>query len=101
MSDWPIHGPKAAREFLDGVVEAGSDFQVYLSNIIAKSGLSTQSAVYHELKNLLEVLRLAVSYDQLDVGNLARVRTQLGGVAWSGLGLGLGLGLGCGFRVQG
>ena len=38
-----------------------------------KSGLSDNSAAAHEYKNLLSVLKFAISYDQIDCSNLASI----------------------------
>lgn len=71
FSDWPHRGPKATKEFLESVLENGGDLSTYHASFMRKSGLSDHSAAAHELKNLLQVLRLGISYDQLDVSNLA------------------------------
>ncbi|CAE8627459.1 unnamed protein product, partial [Polarella glacialis] len=71
FDDWSHKGPRAVREFLDSVLEAGGDLQVYHGHFMRKSGLAENSACSHELKNLLGMLRLGLSYDQVDVGNLA------------------------------
>ncbi|CAE8614739.1 unnamed protein product, partial [Polarella glacialis] len=71
FDDWPHKGPKAVREFLESVLEAGGDLQVYHGHFVRKSGLAENSACSHELKSLLGILRLGLSYDQVDIGNLA------------------------------
>ena len=73
FDDWPHRGPKAVREFLENVVENGGDITTYHSSFMRKSGLSDNSAAAHEYKNLLAILKLAVSYDQLDCSNLASI----------------------------
>lgn len=73
FDDWPHRGPKATREFLENVVENGGDITTYHSSFMRKSGLSDNSAAAHEYKNLLGILKLAVSYDQLDCSNLASI----------------------------
>jgi hypothetical protein len=73
FEDWPHRGPRAAREFLEGVAMSGGDLSGYHANYLRRSGLSENSSVAHELKNLLTVLRLAISYDQLDFSDLASI----------------------------
>eukprot|EP00435_Cladocopium_sp_Y103_P074179 s45_g47.t1 len=73
FDDWPHRGPKAVREFLENVVESGGDLNNYHSAFMRKSGLSDNSAAAHEYKNLLSIVRLAISYDQLDCSNLASI----------------------------
>ncbi|CAK9071939.1 unnamed protein product [Durusdinium trenchii] len=71
FDDWPHRGPKATKEFLESVLQNGGDLMTYHSSFMRKSGLSDNSAASHEYKNLLNILRLAISYDQVDVSNLA------------------------------
>jgi len=73
FEDWPHRGPKSCREFLESVSEHGGDLTTYHASFLRKSGLSDNSAAAHEYKNLLSVLRYALSYDQLDVSNLASI----------------------------
>jgi len=73
FSDWPFRGPRATHEFLLGVLETGGDVMGYFNTYIKRCGISERSAVYHELKCLFDIIRLALSYDQLDVTNLAAV----------------------------
>ena len=70
--DWPHRGPSATREFLESVLENGGDLSTYHAAFMRKSGLSDHSASAHELKNLLQILKLSISYDQLDV-NIATI----------------------------
>lgn len=71
FEDWPFRGPRAVLEFLTGVEQAGGDLVNYFGTYVRRSGISDRSAVYHDLKCLFEVVRLGVTYDQLDVSNLA------------------------------
>ena len=71
FDDWPHRGPKATKEFLESVLQNGGDLMTYHSSFMRRSGLSDNSAASHEYKNLLNVLRLAIAYDQVDVTNLA------------------------------
>lgn len=65
FSDWPHRGPKAAKEFLESGLESGGDLTAYHAAFMRKSGLSDHG------KNLLQILWLSSSYDQLDVSNIA------------------------------
>jgi hypothetical protein len=58
-------------EFLTVVSEAGGDLIAYFNLYIKKSGIAESSAVFHELKNLFEILRFSIQYDQLDPTNAA------------------------------
>ena len=69
--DWPHRGPKATKDFLESVLENGGDLSTYHAAFMRKSGLSDHSAAAHELKNLLQILKIAISCDQLDVSNVA------------------------------
>lgn len=71
FDDWPFRGPRAVLEFSTGVEQAGGDLVNYFGTYVRRSGISDKSAVYHKLKCLFEVVRLGVSYDQLDASNIA------------------------------
>ena len=71
FTDWPHRGPKAVKDFLESILQNGGDIMTYHSSFMRKSGLSENSAAAHEYKNLLTVLRLGISYDQVDPTNLA------------------------------
>ncbi|CAK0822647.1 unnamed protein product, partial [Prorocentrum cordatum] len=71
FADWPHPGPKATQEFLESVLENGGDLQVWLNAFMRKSGVSENSSVAHELWNLVQIVRLGISYDQIDPTNLA------------------------------
>lgn len=73
FEDFPHRGPRAAREFLESVLENGGDLATYHAAFMRKSGLSDNSAAAHEYKNLLSVLKFAISYDQIDCSNLASI----------------------------
>lgn len=73
FKDWPHRGPGSVREFLESVLEASGDIEVYLGHFLRKSGASDNIACTHELKNLLGIVHLAYSYDQMDVSNLASI----------------------------
>ena len=44
-----------------------------LNAFMRKSGVSENSSVAHELRNLVQIVRLAISYDQLDPANVASI----------------------------
>ena len=73
FDDWPHRGPKAVRDFLESVAENGGDLTTHHASFLRKSGLSDNSAAAHEYKNLIAILKLAISYDQVDCSNLASV----------------------------
>ena len=73
FDDWPHRGPKAVREFLESVSENGGGLANYHSSCMCKIGLSENSPAAHEYKNLLGILKLAISYDQVDCSNLASI----------------------------
>lgn len=70
FDDWSFSGPRATLEFLTSVRESTNDLTGYHFQWIKHSGVNVHSSVVHEHKNLLEVLRLAICRDQLDVTNL-------------------------------
>ncbi|CAE8604544.1 unnamed protein product [Polarella glacialis] len=51
-------------------MESGGGIQVYLGTFMRKSGVADNTACCHELKNLFEMARVGIGYDQIDVGNL-------------------------------
>ncbi|CAK9088616.1 Uncharacterized protein SCF082_LOCUS41845 [Durusdinium trenchii] len=73
FDDWPHRGPRATREFLESVCENGGDFATYHASFMRKSGLPDSCAAAHELRNLLQIVKFAISYDQVDCSNLAAI----------------------------
>jgi hypothetical protein len=53
------------------VLTSGGDLQVYLATFMQKSGISDNTGFAHDLRNLIEILRLMISHDQLDPTNFA------------------------------
>lgn len=70
FDDWSYSGPRAVREFLQSVQEGVCDLSSYHLQWIKHSGVNGRSSVVHEHRNLVEVLRLGISRDQVDVTNL-------------------------------
>lgn len=70
FKDWQFQGPRAAREFLSSINESGTDLGAYHLQWVKNSGVNTHRSVCHEHRNLVEVVRLALCKDQLDVSNL-------------------------------
>lgn len=70
---WSFSGPRSVLEFLKSVQEGTSDLSTYHLQWVRHSGINQHSSVVYEHRNLLEVLRLAISRDQLDVSNLQAI----------------------------
>ena len=70
MKDWGFSGPRAVKEYLESIREASSDLASYHLQWLQHSGANPRTALVHEHRNIIEVLRLGVSRDQLDVSNL-------------------------------
>ena len=72
FDDFPFAEPRAAREYLQSLVEAtDAQFDVYHQEWLSASGVSPSSSVAHDHKILLEALRLGISYDQFNLANSA------------------------------
>lgn len=70
MEDWHFQGPRSVAEFLQSVKEGPCDLSAYHHQWVRQSGVSQHSSIVHEHRNIVEVLRLGVCRDQLDVTNL-------------------------------
>ena len=70
FDDWGFTGPRAALEFLTSVRESTNDLCGYHLQRVKHSGVNSHSSVVREHQNIVEVVRLAISRDQLDVSNL-------------------------------
>ena len=70
LKDWSFAGRRAVKEFLGSIHESGVDLGAYHLQWVTNSGVNQHTSVVHEHRNLLEVVRLALSRDQLDVSNL-------------------------------
>ena len=71
FNDWPHLGPRAIVEFLQSLERQGRDLTAYHEAWLRSSGSHAKSAAAREHAMLTELLRLQVSYDQLDVSNCA------------------------------
>ena len=69
--DWVFRGPSALEELSMAVDATGLDFATYFNHWKMTSGVNPSGGVCIELKHLLEVLRLAFAFDQLEPFNLA------------------------------
>ena len=71
MSFWPVDGPRSVREFLVALRTAGySGLMEYHHDWVRNSGIGEKSSVCREHKFLLELLRVEMEFDQLDVSSL-------------------------------
>ena len=70
MADWGFSGPRAVKEYLQSIREASNDLASYHLQWLQHSGANPRTALVHEHRNILEVLRLGVCRDQVDVTNL-------------------------------
>ena len=70
LEDWGFNGPRAVKEYLQSIREASNDLASYHLQWLQHSGANPRTALVHEHRNILEVIRLAVCRDQLDVTNL-------------------------------
>ena len=75
---WPVSGPRTVREFLIRIRSAGFvGFLAYHSDWAKASGVGERSAVCREHKLLLELLRIMVETDQVDITSLAGTELML------------------------
>ena len=73
FKDWQFKGPRAVREFLDSIHESGTDLGNYHLQWVSNSGVNAHTGACHEHKNLIEMIRLALCRDQLDISNLMSI----------------------------
>ena len=66
---WRLRGPQVFIEFCDVVVQSGADLDVYFQTWASTSGVSENSAAFHEAKMLFEFLKAGLMVDQLDGSN--------------------------------
>jgi hypothetical protein len=72
FEDFPFDEPRAAREYLVGVLEStDGSFDTYHQTWVASSGVAPSSAIAHDHRILLEALRIGLTYDQLNLANSA------------------------------
>ena len=70
LDDWPFKGPRSVLEYLKAILAGPGELIGYHNMWLRSSGVAWNSAAAHEHHHLCEVLRLAISVDQLDVTNL-------------------------------
>lgn len=80
FDDWKLPGPRAAKEWISAVRDGPGDFTVYHAEWVRRSGVAESSAVAHIHFVLCEVLRVAISYDQVDMSNLMAFEIIVGRV---------------------
>ena len=68
---WPLTGPPALKEFLTRVKASSRTLSAHQAKWLAKSGMHGKSSLGREHGFLLEVLEMAMSYDQLNGMNIA------------------------------
>ncbi|CAE8717298.1 unnamed protein product, partial [Polarella glacialis] len=71
IEDFPLQGVRACREYLAAVSEGPGNLNSYHSEWVRLSGVNEASAVCHTHRTLAETLRLLISFDQVDLSNLA------------------------------
>ena len=64
MSDWGFRGPRAVKEYLQSTRGASNDLASYYLQWLQHSGANPRTALAHEHRNILEVLRLGICRDQ-------------------------------------
>ena len=68
---WPVDGPRSVREFLVALRSAGySGLIEYHHDWVRNSGIGDKSSACREHRLLLEILRMLMEFDQLDVSSL-------------------------------
>eukprot|EP00435_Cladocopium_sp_Y103_P022131 s2932_g5.t1 len=70
FQDWQFKGPRAVREFLGSIQESGTDLGSYHLQWVKNSGINQHTGACHEHRNLIELVRLGLCRNQLDVSNL-------------------------------
>ncbi|CAE8642006.1 unnamed protein product [Polarella glacialis] len=71
IDDFPLQGVRACREYLSAISEGPGNIVSYHSEWVRLSGVNEASAVCHTHRTLAETLRLLVSFDQVDLSNMA------------------------------
>lgn len=67
MADWGFSGPRAVKEYLQSIREASNDLASYHLQWLQHSGANPRTAPVHEQRNILEVLRLGICRDQIEL----------------------------------
>eukprot|EP00972_Heterocapsa_arctica_P111336 16390898-Heterocapsa_arctica.AAC.1 len=68
---FPLQGHLVGPDFLTGAVATGHELIAYSDHYLQQSGLNPKSGVAIEFQTLMTILHFLVSYDQVNVLNLA------------------------------
>ena len=71
FGDFPHHGPPECLKFLRAVTEDYENIRRWFEAWCHKYHIGEADRLYHEMVNLVEVLHLGCTYDQLNMGALA------------------------------
>ncbi|CAK0827978.1 unnamed protein product [Prorocentrum cordatum] len=72
FDDFPFDDPRAAKEYLDGILETtDGSFDAYHRNWCMAAGVSPNSGIAHDRRIILEAMRLGLTYDQINLANSA------------------------------
>ena len=70
FDDWGLAGPAVLFEYLTALKTAGIELSAYHLAWVRNSGVPPWMSIVHEHRILIEVIRIAIAVDQLDVANL-------------------------------
>ena len=70
LDDWGLAGPAVLFEYLTALKNTGIELSAYHLAWVRNSGVSEWISIVHEHRILIEVIRIAIAVDQLDVTNL-------------------------------
>ena len=77
FSDWPIDGPSAALGFCKHIARQQLTPVTWLESWARSKNVSASDRAYHELAAIMESLQRFGSYDQVNIGSLAGIETQV------------------------
>jgi hypothetical protein len=75
--DWIYKGPRLVLEFFLCLLAAGQTLMQHHFEWVKKSGVNAEGAIAREHAHISEVLRVAVTIDQLDLSNLCSTELML------------------------
>ena len=67
---WKLRGPAVFMDLCDTISQSGADFETYFAQWHQTSGLSENSAAYHEAKHIMGFIHAGLQVDQVDGSNL-------------------------------
>ena len=67
---WKLRGPAVFMDLCDTITQAGADFETYFAQWHVTSGLSENSAAFHEAKHIMGFIHAGLQVDQVDGSNL-------------------------------